>query len=531
MTVQLIGESSPAGRFTRGVSQYPTVGDAVHLVSQDDLRRLYGRPDEPRYLAIGQVASAESIPALIDVNQLVNRHSAVVGSTGSGKSTSVASILSSIVDVGRFPAARVLLIDLHGEYAAAFGSKARVFRINADAARGEMPLYLPYWALEFDELVPLTFGSFANEADRGGVAERIRQRKLETLATYPKRGAIPTTANVDAPVPFSIHKLWYDLYLLVSATHTQTGNQSASTVAYRTVNGIPVDTGDALQVRTPDLLPQDISAGANPKVYLSQSQLNIRRQLDGLAYRLRDGRFDFLFRPGKWLPAEDGNVHSDLDALLEDWLDCRDRPITILDLSGVPREIIHVVVGVVLRIVYDALFWARNLSEGGRERPLLVVLEEAHAYLAKDDAGPAAKVVRRIVREGRKYGIGAMIVSQRPSEIDPTILSQCGTTISLRLTNSTDRSQVTAAAQDNLEGLFSLLPILRTGEAIVVGDAVHIPTRVLVRPPPVGRRPASEDPVVFEQTYAGGWNRKLEEGDYGEVIERWRRQNASAKPG
>jgi DNA helicase HerA-like ATPase len=134
-------------------------------------------------------------------------------------------------------------------------------------------------------------------------------------------------------------------------------------------------------------------------------------------------------------------------------------------------------------------------------------------------------MVRRIVKEGRKYGIGAMVVSQRPSELDPTILSQCGTIFSLRLTSSTDRGQVAAAAQENLEGLFSLLPILRTGEAIVVGDAVHIPTRALITAPPPDRRPASEDPAIFETRFAGGWNRHREVSDYAEVVRLWRRQS------
>jgi len=195
----------------------------------------------------------------------------------------------------------------------------------------------------------------------------------------------------------------------------------------------------------------------------------------------------------------------------------------------VPREVINTLIGVLLRIIYDSMYWARFLSEGTRERPLVVVLEEAHAYLGRDERGPAARMVRRIVREGRKYGIGVVVVSQRPSEIDPTILSQCGTFFSLRLTNSQDRAQVATAAPDNLEGLFSLLPILRTGEAIVAGEAVHIPTRVLIQAPPEGRRPASEDPVVYEPGLPGGWNRPQEPADYAEVVELWRRQDPKSR--
>jgi hypothetical protein len=189
---------------------------------------------------------------------------------------------------------------------------------------------------------------------------------------------------------------------------------------------------------------------------------------------------------------------------------------------------LNTLVGALLRIIYDSLFWARNLSEGGRERPLLVVLEEAHAYLGKDDRGPASQAVRRIVKEGRKYGIGALIVSQRPVEIDTTILSQCGTFFAMRLANTQDRGHVTSAASDTLEGFFAMLPTLRTGEAIVVGEAVHIPVRVMIDPPPKNRRPDSQDPVVYDEFGPSGWNREREPSDYAEVVKLWRKQDPTS---
>ena len=139
-------------------------------------------------------------------------------------------------------------------------------------------------------------------------------------------------------------------------------------------------------------------------------------------------------------------------------MDWRPTPITILDLSGIPSTVLNDLIGTLLRILYDALFWSRNLPEGGRERPLLLVLEEAHAYLGKEHSGTAAAAVRRIAKEGRKYGVGVMIVSQRPSEIDTTILSQCGTIFAMRLANEMDRGHIASAASDNLKGLFDMLP-------------------------------------------------------------------------
>jgi DNA helicase HerA-like ATPase len=156
---------------------------------------------------------------------------------------------------------------------------------------------------------------------------------------------------------------------------------------------------------------------------------------------------------------------------------------------------------------------------------LLLVLEEAHAYLS-DDKSFSTQAVRRVVKEGRKYGIGCMLVSQRPIEIDTTILSQCGTFFAMRLANNLDRSQVTATVPDNLEGLFSLLPILRTGEAIIVGEAVQIPMRTAIALPPCDCLPDSQDPVVHsENNKPGGWNRRRETANYIEVVELWRRQN------
>lgn len=179
-----------------------------------------------------------------------------------------------------------------------------------------------------------------------------------------------------------------------------------------------------------------------------------------------------------------------------------------------------------LRIVYDALFWGRNLAEGGRERPPLVVLEEAHSYLARQSTSFATTAVRRIVKEGRKYGVGALIVSQRPSEVDATVLSQCGTFVTMRLTNSNDRGQVVAAVSDNLEGLVRMLPVLRTGEAIIIGEAVNLPMRVVVEAPQMDRRPDSADPMVFDDTGPGGWNKAREPEDYGELVALWRSQRS-----
>ncbi len=164
-----------------------------------------------------------------------------------------------------------------------------------------------------------------------------------------------------------------------------------------------------------------LTTGGDDRVFASGSGLNFRRQVFAVASLLRDTRYDFLFRPGPWCPSPDhddlnAQPKSDLDELLTSWIGT-DQPITILDLSGVPAQIQSDLIGALLRLLFDALFWGRYLPEGGRRRPMLLVLEEAHVYLGADNRGTAATSVRRVVKEGRKYGLGAMIVSQRPSEI------------------------------------------------------------------------------------------------------------------
>jgi uncharacterized protein len=523
MTVQLVGEGSRTGDFGRGVSQYPTVGDQVHLVTNDDLVRIYGRPDSPSFVRVGHLASAESIPALVDITKLVTRHSAVVGATGAGKSTTVANLLVALSDAERYKSSRIIVLDIHGEYSTALRDRAVTFRVNPTIAK-EQPLRIPYWAMTFDEFVQLTFGTL-DDAARGAVLDKVMSLKLTSLKKKARDGVTEDNLTVDTPVPFSVHRLWFDLHRLVNATHTIAGSgQSEGTEALLVdANNKPVQQGDAFKVIPPRYQPQSQAANQT-KIYLSSSALNIRRPLENLASKLRDPRFDFLFSPGEWLPDADGVPEKDLDLLLEGWIG-GPQPIAILDLSGIPVSVLNKLVGVLLRIVYDSLFWARQLSEGGRERPLLLVLEEAHSYVGKDQAGDAAVAVRRIVKEGRKYGIGAMVVSQRPAEIDPTVLSQCGTTFAMRLANSADRNQVMGSVTDNLEGLLSMLPVLRTGEAIIIGEAVHLPVRTVLDPPSKDRRPDSGDPLVYNDEGPGGWNRGKEKSDYAEVVTVWRKQD------
>lgn len=532
MRIQLVGEGQRNGTFQRGLSQYPTIGDEVHLVSEKELKAIYGQPDKPYFVKLGHISNAESIPALIDLNKLITRHSAIVGTTGSGKSTTVASIMNALADNAKYPSSRIIMLDLHGEYGTALKDKADIFKINAFKSSKiiENELQIPFWALNFDELCEISFGEFSNEKEKNIVLERVHKLKVESVARYPRDGASTDTVSVDSPVPFSIHHLWYDLFIETFATYYKgRPGKPLDNLAYETdANGNELRGNPETGI--PPIFKNIVTEANEEKINYLPGALNIGKNVLLLGTKLRIPRYDFIFRPGEWLPDKDGLISTDLDSLLNSWIG--GKSTSILDLSGVPADILQTTIGAVLRILYEALFWSRNLSQGGRHRPLLIVMEEAHIYLNDNFKGMASKIVQRIVKEGRKYGIGAMIVSQRPSEIDPTILSQCGTFFALRLTNATDRSHITSAISDNLDGLTSMLPILRTGEAIILGEAVKLPMRTSIKPPPKNRRPDSQDPIIYDETPTdesfspGGWGVKMEEQpNYKELVETWRAQN------
>ena len=434
----------------------------------------------------------------------------------------MARLIRAMSEGERWPSSRIIVLDTHGEYAETFGDDATVLRISSETEGSNAELSIPYWALTFDELVALTFGGL-DDVSHGAVREHVVRLKQQSLAAVPQQGVQERSLTADTPVPFSIRRLWFELHELVNATHTAPGTgQSEATRAYRKdAKGSVIESGDADEVRPPAYEPQ-----VDKQIYLSASPLNIRRQLAALASRLRDPRYDFLFRPGPWSPDREGKTESSLAEFLEQWL-AGTRRIVVLDLSGIPTAILVDLIGVLLRIVYDAVFWGRRLMEGGRMRPLLIVLEEAHAYIGPSGSDTASQAVRRIVKEGRKYGVSAMIVSQRPAEIDQTILSQCGTMFAMRLSNATDRGHVTGSVSDNLEGLLNMLPVLRTGEAVVVGEAVRLPVRMITELR-ADATPDSRDPLIYDPMKKRGWNLEKPATDYERLATVWRAQDPTA---
>lgn len=497
----LVGEQV-GNRFERGVMQSPTTGDAVHLVSIDDLKIVYGvdrnEADESS-LVIGNISASESLDARIDLNKLISRHCALLGSTGSGKSNAVTVLLRSIAQQ-KFPSARILIIDPHGEYGEALADMAKVFKIGATGRETE--LEIPYWALPFDELISIFPGNL-NDGQKDYIREKVYNMKLANLQNY--LGVRSQSISVDSPIPFSIKKLWFDLDNFERLTFDST----------RTTPTNLVKTGDADK-----LLPNEypLCGIGSSAPFANNAKKGILSFLDGMRSRILDPRFSFLFNGANYSPTLEGTVATDIDQLFKNWF-CHDKIASIIDLSGVPSQIMQSISGVLLKTVYDALFWAQKTKVGGKSQPLLVVLEEAHNYLKSGEDSSSSRIVQAIAKEGRKYGVGLLLVTQRPSELDETVLSQCGTMIALRMNNAKDRSHISGAMQDDLQTMADILSSLRTGEAIVTGEAVKIPSRIKIFRAPYS--PKSSDPIVSEQ-----WLQPKPDGaDYTTVVRNWRNQS------
>ena len=455
----LVGEQIGSS-FERGVLQSPTSGDQVHLVTNEDLRIVYGGYNDQSSIVIGNQSASEGLAAQLDMDKLISRHCAILGATGSGKSNAVSIVVKAIAEKP-FPSARLIMIDPHGEYASSLAGKCCVFRVGANAAAGEKELCVPYWALPFKELMAIFPGKLSDQNEdyiRGKVLD------LKRASALALGGLREEAITADSPIPFSINQLWFDLDNFERMTFG----------ADRITPEALVTLGDPVTLRSNQYPPAGLGSAAP---FLNNKAKGILGFLDGMRSRLLDQTYNFLFRPVGYTPASTGVTPNDLPRLFSIWFG-HGFPVSILDLSAIPSNIMQTISGCILKIIYDALYWGQNLPVGGKKQPLLVVLDEAHAYLKAGEDSISSRTVQAIAKEGRKYGVGMLLVTQRPSELDETVLSQCGSIIALRMTNTRDKGHVSSAMQDELREMADVLSSLRTGEAIVSGDAVRIPSRV-----------------------------------------------------
>ena len=501
LSVQLIGEKIGDDDFEKGIGTYPTINDEVHIVVEKDLFDIYGQKKSGT-IEIGKHSSSENLGVYVDLHNLILRHSAILGSTGSGKSNTTVSILKSILN--DYDGSRVVLVDPHGEYAAAFPD-AKVFKIS-DRIN---PLVIPFWLMNFDELAFFLVG--ANPKDDQKVEYRMFR---ELVQNYKKENCNLRSGQVnknfvtaDSPIPFNIRTLWYEMNWWLNATFLEAAKDKQTKATAKKTN-----EGKSGKLIGPSFEPYSMGQAAPYK----SKHMDYYSYEKKLLARLKDSRYDFLFNPGDF---KDETSPKDLHDLLNGWIGEKER-LTILDLSGVPFEVLDITVGLITRFIYDSMFWGRNEEYTGKKRPLLLAYEEAHVYLNKNENNSYSKrAVEKIFKEGRKFGVGAMIVSQRPSEISETILAQVGTFLALRLTNSSDQSIVKSSAPDNLNSLMDLLSSLRIGEAVVVGESIKIPSRIRVKLN--NPRPSSEDPMLVK-----AWSKEHNENvdNYKKVVTNIREQ-------
>jgi len=452
--IDFLGEGSrdASGKMThfrRGVTRYPIPGCQVMPVTTDDLRSVFAADDNP-HVEIGTVYPTDDIRGALYVDPMLSKHFAVLGSTGTGKSTSVSLILHRICELS--PEGHIVMIDPHGEYSAAFKDCGEL--VNVDN------LQLPYWLLNFEEHCEVLLTT--QGADRQRDAD-ILAKCLLAARTKGKDMSQFGKVTVDSPIP----------YLLAD------------------LNAILVNEMGKLD-RAGDTLPFQ----------------RLKTKLDELK---ADPRYSFMF---SGMLVSD-SMPSFIGRLFR--LPAQGRPISIVDVSGVPSEVTSVVVSVLARMVFDYAIWSRTEAQ----RPLLLVCEEAHRYVPKDEnaTGQAVrKILERIAKEGRKYGVSLGLITQRPSDLAEGVLSQCGTIISMRLNNDRDQACVRAAMPEGARGFLDAIPALRNRECIVCGEGVSIPIRVSFDDLEPEKRPASSDP-----SFAALWRETGgEEGIIQRTIKRWR---------
>jgi DNA helicase HerA-like ATPase len=459
--VDLLGEilSGDRPKFQRGVTHYPTIGDMVDLVSNQELRTIYA-PSGSDQIDVGTLQQDSSVTAYVDIEEMLSKHFAVLGSTGVGKSTGVSLLLNEILRAR--PILRIFLLDVHNEYGRCFGDRALVLNPRN--------LKLPFWLFNFEEIVDVLFGGRPGVPEELDIlAEVIPQAKglytqyQNTDRLGMKRSEAKAVGfTLDTPVPYRL----VDLISLIDERMGKLENRSSRIIYHKLISRIET-------VRN-------------------------------------DPRYTFMF--------DNANVGGDTMAEVISHLfrlPAHGKPMTIMQLAGFPVEVVDSVVSVLCRMAFDFGLWSDGVS------PLLFVCEEAHRYASADrniGFGPTRRAISRIAKEGRKYGVYLGLVTQRPAELDATIISQCNTLFSMRLANDRDQSLLRSAVSDAAANLLSFVPSLGTREVLAFGEGVALPTRLRFKEVPVHQRPRSEATIGTVPSETTGHDTHF----VGAVLERWR---------
>ncbi|EMO0967032.1 TPA: ATP-binding protein [Vibrio cholerae] len=473
-------ENEFALEFERGVATYPLPQQTIYLTPKSELRFIYGDA-KGAVIELGEHVGSGGAPCYAELNELLGKHTAILGSTGAGKSGTVAAVIHSILERGQIANhehwhPQIIILDPHNEYGKAFPKHQRL-------STDEGSLKLPYWLLDLEESLSLFIGKteFAATSQSNIVKNAliaVREQAAEQL------GLDKSQLTVDSPVPYVL------------------GDSNG-------LDHFGKKDGELYTEGLIGAINQQRPSGADKKAHEDFSK--VIRKIDSL---LKDGRLKFMME--SW----DGDKDP-LPTIVNQFL-TQQTTVQIVDLSGVPNEVAGVASAAIARIVFQLKVWQTEAER--QNSPVLLVCEEAHRYVpnrgeAQYEAAQSA--IRRIAKEGRKYGVGLLLVSQRPSEVEATVLSQCNSWIVLRITNDADRDHVRSILPDSMSGLTKMLSGLRRQEAIFVGQAATLPTRVMIRSLSDDQLPRSND-VNFDQ----GWQQKaMTIQQISDVVKKWRYQS------
>lgn len=466
--------------FERGVATYPLPQQTVYLTPKSELRFIYGHT-KGAVIPLGEHVGSGGAPCYADMNELLGKHTAVLGSTGAGKSGAVAAIIHSVLERGAgarhaswMP--QIVVLDPHNEYGKAFKAHKRL-------STDEGSLSLPYWLLDLDETISLLIGKteYAATSQSNIVKNALLTARMKSATDILKLDANKLT--VDAPIPYVL-------------------GEPSGLDEFGAINGVKYEAGlvGAINAQRPD--------NKNKKDHEDYNK--VLRKLDSL---MKDERLAFMMKP--W----NGSSDPMMDVLAQFLGDS--VPVRIVDLSGVPNEVAGTASAAIARTLFSLKVW-QTIDERAAS-PVLLVCEEAHRYVPNSGEAQyvaAQGAIRRIAKEGRKYGIGLMLVSQRPSEVETTVLSQCNSWIVLRITNEADREHVKGILPDSMASLTKMLSGLRRQEAIFVGQAAMLPSRIMIRDLADEQLPKSND-IDFDK----GWqNAGMSTAQLGDIASRWRYQ-------
>ncbi|HED2995403.1 TPA: ATP-binding protein [Citrobacter freundii] len=466
-------------KFSRSLDHVPEIDSTCYVLKdahlEEFMRVISECGDGEHSLELGSYKLNENARAYVDGNKLFQRHAALLGSTGSGKSWTVASILERS---SKLPSSNLVVFDLLGEYKElSYAKQLRIPGPDEVDTDDDSLLFLPYWLLNSEEIQSLFVdrSEFSAHNQVVIVQDAITEQKKAFLQTN-GRSDLLQAFTLDSPIPYSLDNVIGKLRFL---NEERIPGAQAGKEKNGPFNG------------------------------------EFSRLLVRMASRLQDRRYGFLFNsPDKY------NQYGSLSMIAETLMGFgnQKKNIKVIDFSEVPADILPVIIGLVARIIYQVQFWTNPESR----RPVAFVCDEAHLYLPRKEGNPverrAVEAFEKIAKEGRKYGVALMIVSQRPSDVSTTILSQCNNIISLRLTNADDQATVRKLLPESLESLLEALPIMDVGEAMVVGDSVLLPSRIKIDPP-------TETPLSATIDFWSRWQENVTNTDFALAVENMRRQN------